>query len=126
MSEQSDQTAWRRSDRVLPVNLDGYVFLAFPDGYPVVGLMGGRWYMAVYSTPERLDAYRPHLGLTEPTVVKTVVAGGTTEFIASVSAGGVRIMVDPHLTDRGTTRWDEVFVDGEPMPPPPQSQPPPA
>ena len=124
VSEPSEQP-WRRSDRVLPVNLDGYVFLNYPDGQPVVGMMGEWWYMALYSTHERLDAYRPHLGLTEPTVVETVGAGESMRFIAAARAAGLRIMIDPHLTDRGTTRWDEVFMDCEPMPPPPQTPPPP-
>ncbi len=128
MSDPKREGYWQRTDKVLPINLDGYVFLMYEDdGQPVLGRMGGTMFLAVFSTMEKLEAYLPILfpprevpGMPVPTIaigpprtkIKQVQEGGTREFIDSIHEGGCRIMIDPYIHE-GNTRFTMVKMEGE-------------
>lgn len=101
---------WRRSDKELQINLDGHVFLMYQDNdQPVLGRMGNTMFLAVFSTVEKLEEYRPILNPPRPTKIKQVQEGGSAEFIDSIHQGGVRIMIDPYIHN-GNTRFTMVKV----------------
>jgi hypothetical protein len=97
---------WRRSDRVLSLNLSGYLFLVYTDDeQPVLGPMGDTYFLPVFSTKEKLDAYIPVFAPKSPTKIKQITDG--KEFVDSIHEGGVRIMVDPYICN-GNIRFTMV------------------
>ncbi len=108
-------TMWRRSDKDIPLDLDGYIFLMYEDNdQPVLGPMGGKTFLAVFSTVEKLEAYLPYLNPPDPVKIKQVNKGGTDEFVESIHEHGVEIMIDPYVHKGKNTRFVMVFREDRP------------
>jgi hypothetical protein len=87
------------------LNLEGLLLLWRGD-QPVLIVIDGAdsWCLPIFSTKGNLDYAAEVFGLEYETIKQ--VAG--PDFCDSAWAGGIRIVLDPYKTERGTVRYLEV------------------
>ncbi len=97
-----------RLDRPLArMNLTGMFFPAYlDDDQPCLVVLEGVHFLPIFSTVEKLQEQLPIINPLAPTKVKQITDG--RECLESVLGYGLRVMLDPYVTDHGTTRWTEV------------------
>ena len=105
---------WRTSDKTKHITLTGKLFpVRASDQSPVlVEMPNSAQFLPIFSREADLRAAMERISIADYTI-KQITNGH--EFMASLQAGraagamSFRLMVDPRPTDRGTTKWDEIF-----------------
>lgn len=93
-----------------PVSIErGIIAFDSKDGEVILLQMDGSddLFLPVFTTEDKLITFLPRV-LGTSTVIETKIIASAESFLRSV-APHVRIAVDPHLTDEGMVRFEEVI-----------------
>ena len=94
------------------VNVTGFLIGVYVDTeQPVFFMLEGIQFLPIFSTVEKYEQAMRTACLPGPAKIKKIT--DHAEFLDSVN-GKVRLMLDPWLTERGTTRFTELRLDEEP------------
>jgi hypothetical protein len=98
------------------INLTGHLFPWRKEEPLSVQVIGSKdWFIPLFSTEEKLRCFVQRLiqdGVVVETEYRIKKVEDQDEFLGSIFAEGLRVMVDPRFED-GKIRWTEVVYEGE-------------
>jgi hypothetical protein len=80
------------------------------DNQPMLFTLEGQLFIPLFTTPEKYEEAKRTACANIRRPIKLKVITDHNEFLDSIP-DTIRIMVDPWATDRGTTRWTEIWRD---------------